>query len=62
MKLVADELEKLGFDVPDRQPAAVGDKKLVGYQLRQGPARLVLPAQKAATLAAALYWLVEGDV
>ena len=55
MNQCADDLETLGFRVPDRQDDSVLEK-VVGYEIQRRPAAFRVPALKAVHLRAALLW------
>eukprot|EP00959_Pyramimonas_sp_CCMP1952_P005305 111747-Pyramimonas_sp.AAC.1 len=56
MHRAADDLVELGFKVADRRESNEMDK-VVGYEIQQHPARLRLPAPKAAALCEAMLYL-----
>ena len=60
MEQMADGLEELGFRVPDHERRRHGDiDKVVGYEPEEHPARVRVPARKAALIFVALCTLTR---
>ena len=62
MTQIADELETLGFRVPERRPAAEVGKKMVGYVLDERRPVFRVPLEKSQRLQQALFWLAGFPV
>ena len=55
---IANDLEAIGFNVPDRKKHGDLDK-LMGYAITSTPATFSLPVHKGALLQKSLQWLAE---